>query len=57
MPALLALLSAFSQRPVAEFENDTVCVLFLWSFSLQSIIVVRLFRRRIGLVFQQLLYK
>lgn len=44
MPALLALLSAFSQRPVAEFENDTVCVLFLWSFSLQSIIVVRLFR-------------
>lgn len=57
IPTLSALLSAFSQRPVAGFENDTIYILFLWSFSLHSIIVVRLFRWRIRLIFQQLLYK
>lgn len=41
MPALAALLSVFSQRPVAGFENDTTFILLLWSFSLRFIVVVR----------------
>lgn len=41
VPALAALLSVFSQRPVAGFENDTTFILLLWSFSLHFIVVVR----------------